>query len=197
MNFTRPTRVRGGHRQEIKADHHNALARCIEEIQDFLFPSRRKKARRSGGGGGCIAWKPTFRTGEETSYVRFRLGLLNQLAADNWNDELEIAADATKWIVLNVTASNGKITGYEIALDDATPTENQEAENYPPDSFKIVLGVIDSLKATMAVCENLTLFGSVTRVESRTPPATGAEPFTRWWQWTCYQQTEGEYPFIT
>lgn len=197
MNFTRPSRVHGGNRQAIKADHHNGLARCIEELQDFLFPSRRKASRQGGGGSGCIAWKPTFSKVGEINYVTFRLGLLNQIAADNWNTPLEIAADATKWPVLNVTASNGRITGYTIALDDATPTEDQIAENFPPDEFKIVLGVIDSLRATMAACENFEASAIEHFKDSRDPPTAGAEPFTRWWRWKVNQNTEGEYPFIT
>lgn len=178
-------------------------ASVIQALIDGQRALSRKLAARKpliGGGGSqprCIAWKPTFRTEDGTSYVRFRLGLLNQIAATNWNDEFEIAADATKWPVLNVTASNGKITGYTIALDDATPTENQEAEDYPPDEFKIVLGVIDSLRATMAACENFEVSAIEARRESRNPPAAGAEPFTRWWQWKVSQNTVGEYPFIT
>jgi hypothetical protein len=152
-----------------------------------------------GGGGSsrCIAWKPTFREDSGTHYVKFRLGLLNQIAAENWNDEFEIAADATKWPVLNVTASNGQITGCEITLETSPPDQDQIAEDFPPDEFKIVLGVIDSLVATMAACENFEASAIEVFRQSRTPPAAGAEPFTRWWRWKVNQNTAGEYPFIT
>ena len=36
MAFTRPPRVQGGGKQEIRAEHHNALCRCIEELQNVL-----------------------------------------------------------------------------------------------------------------------------------------------------------------
>lgn len=176
-------------------------ARVIQAFADNTRIRRETQAARKSAvataARTCIAWKPSFREDSGTHYVKFRLGLLNQIAATNWNDEHAIADDATKWAVLNVTASNGRITGYTIALDDATPTEDQIAEDFPPDEFKIVLGVIDSLRATMAACENLEASGIETFRQSRTPPAAGAEPFTRWWRWKVNQNTEGEYPFIT
>lgn len=49
-SFTRPPRVHGGNRQTIKADHHNALCRCIEEIQNALMQPAPKSRRRSGAG---------------------------------------------------------------------------------------------------------------------------------------------------
>lgn len=175
-------------------------ARVIQAFADNTRIRREHFNRKKGSiaaGRGCVAWKPTFSESESIHYVTFRLGLLNQIAAGNWNTPISLAADATKWVVLDVTASNGQITGFDIALDDATPTADQIAENYPPDSFKIVLGVIDSLRATMAACENLEASAIEVFRQSRNPPAAGAEPFTRWWRWKVNQNTEGEYPFIT
>lgn len=48
MKLTRPTRVRGGGQQEIRADHHNNHARCIEELQQAI-PSPRKRSRSGSG----------------------------------------------------------------------------------------------------------------------------------------------------
>jgi hypothetical protein len=149
------------------------------------------------GSSGCTPWKPVFSEDAGTHYVRFQLGLLNQLVADNWDTPQAIGASAVKWPVLSVTASNGRITGYQIDLDDNPPDEDNIEEATPPATFKIVLGVIDSLQATMAVCTNLEAQAAEVFRESRNPPVEGAEPFSRWWRWTCNQWQEGSYPYIS
>lgn len=156
---------------------------------------------RGGGGGaaaaGCIPWDPTFTESAGVHYVTFSLGLLNQVAAGNWDTPLAIGASDTKWPVLDVTASNGLITGVTIALDAAPPSADTVQENTPPDSFKIVLGVIDSLSACMAVAENLEAVATEVFRKSRTAPGTGEEPFTRVWRWKVSRNASGDYPYIT
>ncbi len=154
---------------------------------------------RGGGGGsaGCIPWTPVFTNVAGQDYVRFELGLLNQVAAGNWNTPLAIGAADVKWPVLDVTASNGQITGFDIALDASPPAEDTVQDNTPPDSFKIVLGVIDSLVACMAVDENLEATATEVFRKSRTAPGTGEEPFTRVWRWKVNANTTGDYPYIT
>jgi hypothetical protein len=153
-----------------------------------------------GGGasaGGCIPWKPVFTNVDGQDFVRFELGLLNQLAAGNWNTPLEIGATETVWPVLDVTASNGIITGFDLALDTATPTADTVQEDTPPDSFKIVLGVIDSLSPCMAVTQNLEASAIELFRKSKTPVSVGEEPFTRVWRWKVNQNSVGEYAFVT
>jgi len=156
---------------------------------------------RGGGGGaaaaGCTAWEPTFTESAGVHYVTFSLGLLNQVAAGNWNTPLVIGAADTKWPVLDVTASNGVITGFDIALDAAPPTADTVQEDTPPDSFKIVLGVIDSLSACMALTEHLEAVATEVFRKSRTLPATGEEPFTRIWRWKISSNSSGDYPYVT
>lgn len=155
---------------------------------------------RGGGGGGaagCIPWDPTFTNVAGQDYVTFSLGLLNQVSASNWNTPLALGATDTVWPVLDVTASNGVITGYDIVLDATPPTADTVQDDTPPDSFKIVLGVIDSLSACMAVNENLEASAIEVFRKSRTPPSIGHEPFTRVWRWKVNANTAGEYPYIT
>jgi hypothetical protein len=156
-------------------------------------------AGAGGGGGsaGCIPWTPVFTNDAGQDYVRFELGLLNQTAAGNWNTPLAIGPTDTKWPVLDVTASNGIITGYDIALDSAPPTADTVQEDTPPDSFKIVLGVIDSLSACMAVSQNLEASAIELFRKSKSPVTVGEEPFTRVWRWKVNQNSVGEYAYVT
>lgn len=192
--FTRPPRVRKGF--PVKSEEFNLLSRGIEELQNaFSLPISKKG--RGGATGGCIPWKPKFTVVSGTNYVSFNLGLLNQIAADNWNTAQVIDPEATVWPTLDVTASNGKITGYTIDLETAPPTEDQQNDNTPPSSFKIVLGVIESLTPCMVVTENLEAIGTEVFRKSKTPTNPGDEPFTRVWRWKVNANTSGDYPYIT
>lgn len=166
----------------------------------FRYRDQGKTESRGGGGtarAGCTPWDPTFTEAGGVHYVSFALGLVNQVAAVNWDTPLTIGAADTKWPVLNVTASNGVITGCTLALDASPPAADTVQENTPPASFKIVLGVIDSLSACMTLTENLEASAIEVFRKSRTAPGSGEEPFTRIWRWKVNQNTAGEYPYIT
>lgn len=196
-SFTRPARVVGGNKQLIKASDFNLLARAIEELQNAIPQNNNYSKGRNFRGAKCIPWSASFTKSEGQDYVRFELGLLNQTAASNWNTPLAIGPTDTKWPVLDVTASNGIITGFEIALDASPPTSDTVQEDTPPDSFKIVLGVIDSLSACMAVSQNLEASAIELFRKSKSPIAVGEEPFTRIWRWKVNQNTVGEYAYVT
>lgn len=174
----------------------NETRTAIQQLEARM-PTANVGRGRNGGGSRCIPWRPVFTKVSSVNYVTFSLGLLNQVAAGNWDTPLSIGATETKWPVLNVTASNGLITGVTIALDAAPPSADTVQENTPPDSFKIVLGVIDSLSACMAVAENLEAVATEVFRKSRGSPGTGEEPFTRIWRWKVSQNTSGDYPYIT
>jgi len=168
----------------------------------FRYREPGKTESRGGGGGGtaaagCTPWDPTFTEVSGTHYVTFKLGLVNQVAASNWDTPLVIGAADTKWPVVNVTASNGVITGCTIALDASPPSADTVQENTPPDSFKIVLGVIDSLSACMTLTENVEAIATEVFRKTRTAPGTGEEPFTRVWRWKVSRNVSGDYPYIT
>lgn len=168
------------------------VVRCLQQLRD------RKPVCSGGrggglGSGGCIPWKPSF----TDTGVTFNLGLLNQMAATNWDAEIAMAPDVTRWPVLNVNTSNGAITGFTIALDTGTPTTDQIAADTPPSSFKIVLGVIMNRTPCMVVDQNLEAIAVEQFRESRTPPSIGEEPFKRWWRWKVQQNTDGDYPYVT
>jgi hypothetical protein len=141
----------------------------------------------------CIPWKPTF----SDEGVTFGLGLLNQMVATNHGEELSLADDVERWVVLDVTTSNGAITGYAIALDNAPPGSDQIAADTPPATFKIVLGMIKNHAPCMVVEENLEALAVEQFRESRDPATTGEEPFKRWWRWKVQQNTQGDYPYTT
>ena len=186
----------------------NALAERIEEIErrmgrlrpmdgpDFrvqestsgflLVPKRRGV---SGGGSGTRApWAPVFFTEGADPVVykcRFNLGTVNDVAATNWNDAFTLPSDDTiKFVVLTVTSASGKVTGVTISVDASPPAEDDIAKDTPPVSFKILLGAIGKTSAQMIVTDNLTMLATEVFRESKVAPATGAEPFSRWWRWS-------------
>jgi hypothetical protein len=175
----------------------NQVATAIQQLRDRVPQALGRKGGGGGASGGCTPWKPRFSTSGETHYVRFDLGLLDQMAATNWDAEQAIDAGATKWPTLLVSASEGGISSFSISLEDTTPTTTETQENTPPGSFKIVLGVIHELQAEMAVCENLEAVAVELMRISKATPAAGEEPFTRVWKWAVYQQASGIYPYVT
>ena len=77
------------------------------------------------------------------------------------------------------------------------PKSLSAREDTPPDSFKIVLGVIDSLSACMAVSQNLEASAIELFRKSKSPVTVGEEPFTRVWRWKVNQNSVGEYAYVT
>lgn len=175
--------------EEVKAWHMRSHAEAIlwlyQKINGF-------KTRPSGGAesaSGYIPWKPNFfTTGTSPSFVykcTFNLGTVNQVIAGNWDSEFTLPSDDTiKFVVLTVTTASGEVTGVTISIDTAAPTDDVIAKDTPPVSFKMVLGAIGKNSAKMIVNTNIQVLGTEVFRESVTAPATGAEPFSRWWRWT-------------
>ena len=110
---------------------------------------------------------------------------MNDVAATNWNDAFTLPSDDTiKFVVLTVTSASGKVTGVTISVDASPPAEDDIAKDTPPVSFKILLGAIGKTSAQMIVTDNLTMLATEVFRESKAAPATGAEPFSRWWRWS-------------
>lgn len=149
-----------------------------------------KRRTRGGGGSSGIRapWEPEFfQEGTDPSITykcRFNLGTVNEVAATNWNDDFTLPSDdSVKFVVLTITSASGKITGVTISLDASAPAEDTIAKDTPPVSFKILLGAIGRTTAQMIVTTNLSLLAAEIFRESKTAPAAGAEPFSRWWRW--------------
>jgi len=180
-----PPRVVPG--QPVSAFWANSLRESIARL------ARRKAIRRSGSSATAAAalvpWQPTFfteGTGEATVYkCRFHLGTLNQNVSTNWNDAftLSMAGDDFHFVTLAVTTASGKVTALTLAVESSPPTEDSIAKDTPPVSFKIVLGAIGRTAAKMIITTNLEAVAAEVFRESKSAPATGAEPFSRWWRW--------------
>ena len=153
---------------------------------------------RLGGGGSpkndYIPWKPVFSKNGAIYQVRFNLGSLNNIAAGNW-DALHTLADddSVHFVVLNVTTASGQITGLTIALEDTGPAADFIAKDIPPVAFKILLGAVDKVSGQMILHKNLTASAAEVFRESKEAPATGGEPFSRWWRWAIPMGGEYDY----
>lgn len=147
-----------------------------------------RKAKR-GGSSTYVPWRPSFfteGTPEAPVYkCRFNLGTVNNVPAGNWNDKFTLPSDdSLKFVVITVTTESGKVTGVTISLDTAAPTEDSIAKDTPPVEFKVVLGAVGKQTGKMIVNVNLDMIAQEVFRETKTAPAVGGEPFSRWWRWT-------------
>ncbi len=149
-----------------------------------------KKSRRvAGGSTGYIPWKPTFITGgtstAPTYKAVFNLGTVNDVVANNWNDEFALpsALNVFRFVVLTITTGSGKVTRVRISLDSAAPTDDTIAKNTPPVTFKIVLGAIGRNSAKMIVNTNISRVATEVWRASKDSPSEGEEIFDRYWRW--------------
>lgn len=143
---------------------------------------------RFSGGSLYTPWNPSFfTTGTDPSIVykcRFNLGTVNNVVPSNWNDDFTLPSDdSLKFVVITVSSESGKITNVAISLDTASPTEDSIAKDIPPTEFKIVLGVVGKNSGKMIISTNLDMVASEIFKETKTTPAVGGEPFSRWWRW--------------
>lgn len=204
-----PDRVSVG--DEVKAEDHNAVLAALQDIIKLAVSAKTQSsadigvARSEAGGqtlfikkisrgGGSVAtipppWTPSFfTTGTEPSLVykcRFNLGTVNNVAASNWNAEhvLPSAEDTFKFVVLTITSANGKVSGVAISVDAASPATDAVSKDVPPGTQKILLGAIGRSSAKMILVKNLQMAGVEVFRETKSAPAVGAEPFSRWWRW--------------
>lgn len=149
-----------------------------------------RKAKR-GGSSTYVPWRPSFfteGTPEAPVYkCRFNLGTVNNVPAGNWNDKFTLPSDdSLKFVVITVTTESGKVTGVTISLDTAAPTEDSIAKDTPPVEFKIVLGAVGKQTGKMIVAVNLDMIAQEVFRETKTAPAVGGEPYSRWWRWVQY-----------
>lgn len=149
-----------------------------------------KKSRR-GAASTYVPWRPSFfteGTPEAPVYkCRFNLGTVNNVPAGNWNDKFTLPSDdSLKFVVITITTESGKVTGVTISLDTAAPTEDSIAKDTPPVEFKIVLGAVGRQVGKMIVDVNLDMIAQEVFRETKTAPAVGGEPYSRWWRWVQY-----------
>lgn len=149
-----------------------------------------KKSKRVGS-STYVPWRPSFFTeGTPDAPVykcRFNLGTVNNVPAGNWNDKFTLPSDdSLKFVVITVTTESGKVTGVTISLDTAAPTEDSIAKDTPPVEFKVVLGAVGKQTGKMIVAVNLDMIAQEVFRETKTAPAVGGEPFSRWWRWVQY-----------
>lgn len=146
-------------------------------------------SRPSSSRSDYIPWDANlFTEGAEPSItykVRFNLGTLNNVAASNWDSEHTLPdATTARFVILEVTSADGKVTGLTISLSATPLTEDFVNKDVPPTTHKILLGVISGTSKKMIETTNLNAEAAEIFRESKVAPAVGAEPFSRWWRWS-------------
>jgi hypothetical protein len=164
-----------------------SVNRALQQLRDRTWT-----VPRSGGGGGAasstyVPWKPTFFTeGTAPSVVykcRFNLGTLNNICASNWDYEHTLPSNGVKFVILEIAASSGKVTGLEIVLENSPPIEDIVLMDTPPPNWRILLGVVDKQSSSMIVHTNLNATASEVYRQSKVVTTVGGEPFSRYWRW--------------
>lgn len=148
-----------------------------------------KKSKRGSAASTYIPWKPSFfteGTPEAPIYkCRFNLGTVNNIPAGNWNDSFTLPSDdSLKFAIITVTSESGKVTGVTISLETSAPTEDSIAKETPPTSFEMVLGAVGKSSGKMIISDNLQMAAVEIYKETKTAPAVGGEPFSRWYRWS-------------
>lgn len=162
---------------------------CLQQLRDRVVVTKSSKGVAASAPTSYIPWDPQFfTTGSLPSLVykcRINLGTVNNVAASNWNAEhvLPSAEDEFKFVVLTITSANGKVSGVEISVDAASPATDAVSKDVPPGTQKILLGAIGRSSAKMIIVKNLQMAGVEVFRETKSSPAVGAEPFSRWWRW--------------
>ena len=116
-SLTKPSRVLGGNRQPIKADDHNQLVRCVEELQAILAGTARGKGALSLPSPviaplTITATRPRHipapASGPATGFRRYwvTMGNVNGIRLTNFDDPIDIPEDADRWISVQCDLSS-------------------------------------------------------------------------------------------
>jgi len=161
-----------------------SVNRALQQLRDRAWDVPMGRGRQAGAPSEYIPWDPNFFREGDVYKVRFNLGTDNNVAADNWDDEHTLAdSDALHFVILEVTTSDGKITGLEITLASTPLDEDYVTMDTPPSFHKVLLGVISKNAGSMIVTTNISEAAVEVYRESKVSPAVGAEPFSRYWRW--------------
>lgn len=169
--------------QDITAARLREMSQAIRELQN-----QRRQTTRGGKSRPASAakrpWEPTIAANGANYTAVLTVGTLNGLVPSNYSNAFNLTADTTYWPTLDVTTSNGQITGVTISMDTTPPAQTTINESTPPGSFKIILGVIRNTTYAMAHNTNLSATTSeVFRVDKTSLTIPGEEPSKRYYEW--------------
>lgn len=161
-----------------------------------LFPQKRARA---GSVVGCIPWKPRIvdERAEGATSPDYQLylnpGTVNGVLNANWNDSVgnipepvEGADPVLKYIVLELTFTQGELNGIAYSLDASIPAANDldpVGRNVLPDSLKIVIGTMADLQPCMIYDKNLIVSSVDVFHERLTSIPYGEQPYYVWYKY--------------
>lgn len=125
-------------------------------------------------------------SGTAGSYVAsFRAGVINQLLPDNYLTGVAIPDTGTKYLVLNLTASNGQITTATFTAEDDPPDALAPFAGQPPTAFAILIGVvIDTIAIKVWGNGNIQAAGTESFRLQKVTPVAGQLPYDVYYTWT-------------
>jgi hypothetical protein len=123
--------------------------------------------------------------GAVTQYmVKVGAGTINGIISTNWNDEFLVAADALRYVVVDVETNGKYILSSETVLQNSPPTPDAAVEWSLPQSFSVLIGAVQNTSVYQAVFTNLVATGKkrITTEKSQ-PIELGELPYDNWYSW--------------
>ncbi len=114
----------------------------------------------------------------------FRAGTINQLLPDNYLEGIEVPDDATKYLVLSCTATNGEITAATFSAEDDPPDALAPMAGEPPTAFDLLIGVsVDGSPVKVWGCGNIQALPVEAFRLQKAVPVAGQVPYDVYYTW--------------
>lgn len=120
-----------------------------------------------------------------TYKATFYPGVINQLLPSNLLTGVSVPDTGTKYLSLNLTASNGQITAAAITADASAPAAIAPFAGQPPTAFSILIGiVVDHVAFKIWGNGNIQASGTESFRLQKVTPVAGQLPYDVYYTWT-------------
>jgi hypothetical protein len=117
--------------------------------------------------------------------VTFYPGTVNNVLPTNYLTGVSVGSGSTKYLTLNVTTNNGKVTTCSITADASQPGDQTATLGVPPTTFKVLLAVFDGSSTVTKVWENKNIQAQSVVVyrADKAIPVVGSSPYDEFYSW--------------
>lgn len=187
-------------REPVSAD---AITRLLEETRARTLRNTSTGHVHQRGKGVVIFKKPSAlqwlqNLGRTRDYpfditidgttATFRAGTINGYLPTNYLSGVTVPASGTRYLVLNLTASNGQITAATFSVDVAQPGAIVPTVGLPPTSFKLLIGLsIDAVPVKIWGNGNILATPTESFRADRVSITAGQLPYDIYYTWVFSQ----------
>ena len=154
------------------------------QAREFYPPAPPMFPPNPGGAGGSITRYPFDITIAGTT-ATFRAGTINGFLPSNYSTGVTVLSSGTRYLVLNLTASNGQITAASFSADASQPAALTPYLGQPPISFKVLIGLsIDAVAFKIWGNGNIQADGIESFKLQKGSPVAGQLPYDIYYSWS-------------